>query len=124
MGSSFQRDLDLMLGGSMSCLRCEKMHPISEYGRHQSYCKKCRQFLKEYKAGVSHLPKSPDDRIYKAKERLGSKANKNQDLVLAKAAQIAIQEIEDGYKEHPRLTQRAMRRIRNAEVRSPAMRSS
>jgi len=104
------------LGGSLECSMCHKMKSAAEFVR-PNFCKSCREILAEAKAGVRFLPRSPDQRISAAKQLLGAVANKNQNLVLAKAAQIATKELSYAYQKHPRLTKRALQRVRATEGR-------
>jgi len=120
---STQRMILVALGGSIECNRCSQVKPITDFGMYSSYCKPCRAIRAEYKSGAAHLPISPEQRIHKAKERLGPCANKNQSLVLAKSAQIAIEEINQSYEKHPKLTARALQRLRATSKRPKARQS-
>lgn len=118
-----QRLIMIAYGGNEYCEYCRSDKPAISFGPLSNKCKDCRLRIAECKSGAAHLPISPEQRIYKAKERLGPVANKNQSLVLAKSAQIAIEEINQSYEKHPKLTARALQRLRATSKRPKAPQS-
>ena len=112
----------VLLDASMECRGCGKMTKVREMGMYASYCRDCRLRKSEYKSEI-WIP-TPEQRIGAAKEMLGHPANKNENLVMAKAAQLAIKKLNKSYEKHPRLTERALRRIRDAKKRPKAGQSS